>query len=92
MLFLLLRTLLSALRSHRALALENLALRNQLNVLKRDVRSQTLILGLLCPDLQFLPNRHIFPHPIRIHPILLRRFYGAISPLGPSILAGMEFL
>jgi hypothetical protein len=30
--------------------------------------------------------------PIRIHPIHLRRFYGAISPRGSSILAGMEFL
>lgn len=42
MLFLLLRTLLSALRSHRALALENLALRHQLNVLKRDVKRPRL--------------------------------------------------
>ncbi len=38
MLLLLLRTLLSALRSHRALALENLALRHQLEVLKRNTK------------------------------------------------------
>ena len=42
MLFLLLRTILSALRSHRALAMENLALRHQLNVLKRDVKRPRL--------------------------------------------------
>ena len=38
MLLLLFRTLLSALRSHRALALENLALRHQLEVLKRNTK------------------------------------------------------
>jgi len=38
MLLLLLGTLLSALRSHRALALENLALRHQLEVLKRNTK------------------------------------------------------
>jgi putative transposase len=38
MLLLLLRTLISALRSHRALALENLALRHQLEVLKRNAK------------------------------------------------------
>ena len=38
MLFLILRTFLSALRSHRALALENLALRHQLEVLKRNTK------------------------------------------------------
>jgi len=42
MLFLLLRTLLSALRSRRALALENLALRHQLNVMKRNVKRPRL--------------------------------------------------
>ena len=45
--------------------------------------------------LTYLTLHHIFhaiSHPIRRHPILLRRFYGAIWPLGPSILAGMEFL
>jgi putative transposase len=36
MLFLIPRTIISALRSHRALALENLALRHQLEVLKRN--------------------------------------------------------
>ena len=38
MLLLLLRTFISALRSHRALALENLALRHQLEVLKRNTK------------------------------------------------------
>ena len=38
MLLLLVRTLLSALRSHRALALESLALRHQLEVLKRNTK------------------------------------------------------
>ena len=38
MILLLLRTLISALRSHRALALENLALRHQLEVLKRNTK------------------------------------------------------
>ena len=42
MLLLLLRTLLSALRSHRALALENLALRHQLDVLKRNAKKPHL--------------------------------------------------
>jgi putative transposase len=42
MLLLLLRTLLSALRSHRALALENLALRHQLDVLKRNTKKPLL--------------------------------------------------
>jgi putative transposase len=38
MLYLLFRTLISALRSHRALALENLALRHQLNILQRHTK------------------------------------------------------
>ncbi len=38
MLLLLFRTLFSALRSHRALALENLALRHQLELLKRNTK------------------------------------------------------
>ena len=38
MLFLILPTFISALRSHRALALENLALRHQLEVLKRNTK------------------------------------------------------
>ena len=42
MLFLILRTLISALRSHRALALENLALRHQLKVLQRNTRRPRL--------------------------------------------------
>lgn len=42
MLFLLIRTLFSALRSHRALALENLALRHQLDVLKRNAKRPRL--------------------------------------------------
>jgi putative transposase len=59
MLFILLRTFISALRSHRALALENLALRHQLDVLKRNAkrprltnRDRTLwiILSRLWPD------------------------------------------
>ena len=40
--FLLSRTLFSALRSHRALALENLALRHQLDVLKRNSKRPRL--------------------------------------------------
>jgi putative transposase len=42
MLLLFLRTLFSALRSHRALALENLALRHQLEVLKRNAKRPRL--------------------------------------------------
>ena len=42
MLFLILRTFVSALRSHRALALENLALRHQLNVLQRNTQRPRL--------------------------------------------------
>ena len=42
MLFLLLRTFISALRSHRALALENLALRHQLEVLGRNTKRPRL--------------------------------------------------
>jgi len=42
MLFLLLRTIISALRSHRALALENLALRHQLEILKRNAKRPCL--------------------------------------------------
>jgi len=42
MLFLILRTFISALRSHRALALENLALRHQLDVLQRNVKRPRL--------------------------------------------------
>ena len=42
MLLLLLRTFISALRSHRALALENLALRHQLNVLQRNSKRPRL--------------------------------------------------
>lgn len=38
MIFILFRTLFSALRSHRALVLENLALRHQLEVLKRNTK------------------------------------------------------
>ena len=38
MIFILLRTVISALRSHRALALESLALRHQLEVLKRNTK------------------------------------------------------
>ena len=40
--FLILHTFISALRSHRALALENLALRHQLDVLKRNVKRPCL--------------------------------------------------
>ena len=56
---LILRTFISALRSHRALALENLALHHQLDVLKRNAkrprltnRNRTLwvILSRLWPD------------------------------------------
>ena len=42
MLLLLLRTFTSALRSHRALALENLALRQQLEVLQRNSKRPRL--------------------------------------------------
>jgi hypothetical protein len=42
MIFILFRTLFSALRSHRALILENLALRHQLDVLKRNARRPRL--------------------------------------------------
>jgi putative transposase len=42
MLFLILRTFISALRSHRALALENLALRHQLDVLHRNTKRPRL--------------------------------------------------
>ena len=42
MFFLIIRTLISALRSHRALALENLALRHQLEVLKRNAKRPRL--------------------------------------------------
>jgi putative transposase len=42
MLILLLRTIISALRSHRALALENLALRHQLEILKRNAKRPCL--------------------------------------------------
>jgi putative transposase len=42
MIFVLLRTFFSALRSHRALALENLALRHQLDVLQRNVKRPRL--------------------------------------------------
>jgi transposase InsO family protein len=42
MLFILLRTFFSALRSHRALALENLALRHQLEVLQRNAKRPCL--------------------------------------------------
>ena len=38
MLKIILRTIISALRSHRALALENLALRHQLNILQRHTK------------------------------------------------------
>ncbi len=59
MLIIILRTFISALRSHRALALENLALRHQLEVLQRNTnrprltnRDRTLwvILSRLWPD------------------------------------------
>jgi transposase InsO family protein len=40
--FLVVRTLFSALRSHRALALENMALRHQLDVLKRNAKRPRL--------------------------------------------------
>ena len=59
MLFLILRTFISALRSHRALALENLALRHQLDVLHRNSKRPRLtnrdralwvILSRLWPD------------------------------------------
>jgi len=42
MIFLILRTFISALRSHRALALENLALRHQLDVLQRNTKKPRL--------------------------------------------------
>jgi putative transposase len=42
MLILILRTFISALRSHRALALENLALRHQLEVLQRNTKRPRL--------------------------------------------------
>jgi putative transposase len=42
MFFIILRTIISALRSHRALALENLALRHQLDVLQRNARRPRL--------------------------------------------------
>ena len=59
MLILILRTFISALRSHRALALENLALRHQLDVLQRNTKRPRLtnqdrtlwvILSRLWPD------------------------------------------
>ena len=58
MFFIILRTIISTLRSHRALALENLALRRQLDVLQRNAegprlnRDRTLwiILSQLWPD------------------------------------------
>ena len=42
MIYILLRTLFSTLRSHRALTLENLALRHQLNVLQRNTKKPRL--------------------------------------------------
>ena len=42
MLKIILRTIFSALRSHRALAFENLALRHQLNVMKRNIKRPRL--------------------------------------------------
>ena len=42
MLFLIIRTFISAMRSHRALALENLALRHQLIVLQRNTKRPRL--------------------------------------------------
>ena len=42
MLFIILRAIISALRSHRALDLENLALRHQLSVLQRNARRPRL--------------------------------------------------
>jgi hypothetical protein len=59
MLILILRTLISALRSHRALTLENLALRHQLEILQRNAKRPCLtnkdrtlwvILSRLWPD------------------------------------------
>jgi hypothetical protein len=59
LIFILFRTLLSALRSHRALVLENLALRHQLDVLQRNAkrprltirdRSLWVILSRVWPD------------------------------------------
>jgi putative transposase len=59
MFFIILRTFVSALRSHRALALENLALRHQLEVLQRNTkrprltnkdRTLWIILSRLWPD------------------------------------------
>ncbi len=42
MIFILFRTFISILRSHRALTLENLALRHQLEVLKRNAKKPRL--------------------------------------------------
>jgi len=55
MIFILFRTFISALRSHRALALENLALRHQLEVLKRNTKRPRLTnrdrtLWSYCPE------------------------------------------
>ncbi len=84
MLLLLFRTLLSALRSHRALALENLALRHQLEVLQRNTkrprltnRDRTLwvILSRYWPDWR---KQLLFVRPetvIRWHKAGFRRYW-----------------
>ena len=76
MLFTLLRSLISVLQSQRALAVENLALRHQLNVLQRTAKKPRLrgtdrLLSLLSIIPQgFSP---IIPHPvIRENPIRTR--------------------
>ena len=84
MLFLILRTFISALRSHRALALENLALRHQLEVLQRNTkrprltnRDRTLwvILSRYWPDWR---KQLLFVRPetvIRWHKAGFRRYW-----------------
>ncbi len=53
MMYKLLRTIISGLKSHKALALENLALRQQLDILRRTMKRPRLTKPIVFLDLPF---------------------------------------
>jgi len=92
--FILLRTLSPPLRSHRQLALENLALRHQLDVLKRNAKKAPLdepgsnslghpvaILGRLAKIADLRPTRDR-------HPVAQERVPSSLEMEEPTAVAG----
>ncbi len=94
MIFILLRTLFSALRSHRALILENLALRHQLDVLQRNAKKAVLgeqgsdSLGDPVAGLGRLANAAHFRPTRDRHPMAQERISAVLEMEEPTEMAG----